>query len=134
MKKRSTLCTQNRRKKEDYCISNFPVRQSTNIFFFRRWNVHTSVNWVEVNCLNCNCSTRDCLTLLAGNQLLDMYFENCLSSCHFFATVKYKSSNFFLWAVFSFFCQLLDMRRAEAIFVRSSFFELLQFEQLICSQ
>jgi hypothetical protein len=32
---------------------------------------------VGVNCSNCDCSKRDCLTLLAGNQLLDMNFENC---------------------------------------------------------
>ena len=74
---------------------------------------------VGVNYSNYDCSTRNCSTLLAGNQLLDTKFENCsnwinqiqaddkkvttaldtvkqLSSCHFFATVKYKSSNFFL--------------------------------------
>ncbi len=32
-----------------------------------------------VNCSNCYCSPRDCSTLLAGNQLLGMYFEHCLN-------------------------------------------------------
>ena len=32
---------------------------------------------VGVNCSNCDCSTRNCSTLLAGNQLLDVNFENC---------------------------------------------------------
>jgi hypothetical protein len=69
---------------------------------------------VGVNCLNWKCSTRDCSTLLAGNQLLDMYFENCSnwinriraddqksdncltlsSSCRFFAIVKYRNSSY----------------------------------------
>jgi hypothetical protein len=33
--------------------------------------------WVGVNCSKCDCSTVICLTLLAGNQLLDTKFINC---------------------------------------------------------
>jgi hypothetical protein len=36
-----------------------------------------SYYWVGVNCSNCDCSTRNCSTLLAGNQLLDTFFVNC---------------------------------------------------------
>ncbi len=51
--------------------------------------IHSGLEWIEsfaakqeqfrvgVNCSKFNCSTVICLTLLAGNQLLDTKFINC---------------------------------------------------------
>jgi len=43
------------------------------------------------------------------------------------------ADDFWFSTSFHFFCQLLDLRRAVDIFVRTSFFELSNFEQLIIS-
>jgi hypothetical protein len=47
---------------------------------------------VGVNCSNCDCSARDCSTLLAGNQLLDTNFDNCSNPVN-----PGKSSIFFIY-------------------------------------
>ncbi len=83
----------------------FKMKQRYYLFKIILWNRITSV-WVGVNCSKFDCSTIISSTLLAANQLLDTKLINCLNPVNpnwiravdtqFFATVKCKSSIFFI--------------------------------------